>query len=519
MNTIRSGIYTRISSDPRDTQLGVKRQEDDARQLVALRGWDVADVYQDNDESAFNGHTRPEYRRLLDDIRAGVIQAVVAWHPDRLTRDVREQDDLMRLVRATGCKIETVRAGAMDVSTASGRMMARMLGVNSTYESEHRSERLVAKHKQLAEAGEDAGGGQPFGFASDRKTIREDQAELIREAASRVLAGEGLRTVCMDWNRRGIPTVTFDATVDAINRRMLEYRTIYEEQGEPVPGGDDLRTLAIADVGKPPKWTQPVMKRMLVSARISGRRERRNVDGVKVDIGTIVAKAVWPAIITAEQSNQLRSLLGDAGRRTNLKPSKQLLTGGLAVCAVCGAALVSRPKGHPKDEHGNRPAPTPSLVCAKGPGYKGCGGIRIQAEPLDEVVSEAVLLRVDAGALAEAMRSTDDRQAVTDLEDVEKQLAFLAGEWAGRRLDLVEWEGARAPLRARQSELKRLIDRSRAKVRLAGLPDPLRDAWPALELHRRRAVIAALVDAVVVARGRRGLNRFDPDRVTIRWKA
>ncbi len=470
----RAAIYTRISSDPADTQLGVQRQEQDCRQLVALRGWEVADVYRDNDESAFNGHSRPEFQRLLEDVRAGRVQALVAWHPDRLTRDVGEQEALMKLVRATRCTVETVRAGQQDFATASGRMMARMLGANASYESEHKSERLVAKHKQLAEAGEDAGGGQPFGFESDRKTIREDQAELIREAAQRVLAGEGLRTICVDWNRRGIPTVT----------------------------------------GPPAKWTQPVLKRMLVSARISGRRERRTVDGVRLDIGPIVAKAVWLEIITPEQSDQLRSLLGDAGRRTNLKPSKQLLTGGLAVCGVCGASLVSRPKGH-----GAGNPSTPSLVCAKGPGYKGCGGIRVQAEPLDALVSEAVLLRVDAGALAEAMRSTDDLEAVADLQDVEKQLAFLSVEWASKRLDLVEWEAARGPLRAQQAELKRRIDRSRAKVRLAGLPDPLRAAWPTLELHRRRAVIAALVDAVVVARGRRGLNHFDDGRVTIRWKA
>ncbi len=91
MSTTRAAIYTRISSDPKDTQLGVQRQEDECRQLVALRGWEVAGVYQDNDQSAFNGHARPEYRRLLEDVRAGRVQAVVAWHPDRLTRDVGDQ--------------------------------------------------------------------------------------------------------------------------------------------------------------------------------------------------------------------------------------------------------------------------------------------------------------------------------------------------------------------------------------------------------------------------------------------
>jgi len=52
MNTktnLTAAIYTRISSDPNGTALGVKRQEADCRKLAAERGWTVSAVFQDND--------------------------------------------------------------------------------------------------------------------------------------------------------------------------------------------------------------------------------------------------------------------------------------------------------------------------------------------------------------------------------------------------------------------------------------------------------------------------------------
>ena len=188
--------------------------------------------------------------------------------------------------------------------------------------------------------------------------------------------------------------------------------------------------------------------------------------------------------------------------------TKYLLTGGIAVCGLCGAPLVARPRV------GDR-----SLVCAKGPGFKGCGGIRIQADPLEHLVSEAVLQSVDGGALAEAMKSTDDAQALAGLAAVEQKLAELARDWAGDRISRGEWEAARSGLAGRQDALRRRVEASRRSLRLDGLPEPLRAAWPVLELHRRRTVVAALVDAVVVGPGRRGLNRFDADRVTVKWRA
>ena len=50
---MKAAIYVRISSDPQGLRAGVQRQEEDARKLCEAAGWEVAEVYADNDTSAY----------------------------------------------------------------------------------------------------------------------------------------------------------------------------------------------------------------------------------------------------------------------------------------------------------------------------------------------------------------------------------------------------------------------------------------------------------------------------------
>ncbi|MEU7381202.1 MULTISPECIES: recombinase family protein [unclassified Streptomyces] len=90
-DAVRVGIYTRISKDDEAEGLGVARQEEDCRLHCAARGWEVARVYEDNDLSAYKRKAvRPEFRQMLEDLKAGLIDGVVAWDIDRFTRRPRE---------------------------------------------------------------------------------------------------------------------------------------------------------------------------------------------------------------------------------------------------------------------------------------------------------------------------------------------------------------------------------------------------------------------------------------------
>ena len=121
-------IYTRISQDATGEQAGVTRQETECRELAQREGWTIREVYSDNDLSASNRRVkRPAFIRLVDDIRAGKAQALIAWHTDRLYRRLDDLAELIEAVKDHDVRIRTVQAGEVDLSTASGIMTAEIL--------------------------------------------------------------------------------------------------------------------------------------------------------------------------------------------------------------------------------------------------------------------------------------------------------------------------------------------------------------------------------------------------------
>ena len=117
-------------------------------------GWQVAGVYSDNDVSAYSGKKRPEWERLNDDIRDGVVDGIACWHVDRLTRTPRELEDVIDLHDKHGVQLATC-TGDIDLSTPTGRFIARALGAAARHEAEHKAERQRRQLRQAAETGRD----------------------------------------------------------------------------------------------------------------------------------------------------------------------------------------------------------------------------------------------------------------------------------------------------------------------------------------------------------------------------
>jgi site-specific DNA recombinase len=80
-----------------------------------------------------------------------------------------------------GIQVATAMAGEHDLASPSGRLHFRMLGSIARYESEHRAERVMVHHDQLAAEGRWHGGRRPFGYryredGGIEKDAREAQA-------------------------------------------------------------------------------------------------------------------------------------------------------------------------------------------------------------------------------------------------------------------------------------------------------------------------------------------------------
>ena len=127
------------SKDDSGNHLGVDRQELACRDLAARRG---LDVLVDNDISASMGQRRPAFERLVELLVNREATAVLTYHCDRLYRRGADLERLAKMVESSGAQVHTVAAGDVDLSTASGRMVARMLSAASQHEVERLGERM-----------------------------------------------------------------------------------------------------------------------------------------------------------------------------------------------------------------------------------------------------------------------------------------------------------------------------------------------------------------------------------------
>ena len=200
-----TGIYARLSFDKQGTSTATERQIQACRQLVDANGLHVRDVYEDREVSAYQlGVIRPQFERLLSDLDQGLIQAVVVWKVDRLARRLEDLLRVSRILDTRGAALISVTE-SLDTSTASGRFMLRTMVGLAEMESANISLRTAAQRAEAARKGRpNVGGARPFGYAADKTTIIPEEAEAVRQAIRRFIAGEGVRGIAMDFNRRGI---------------------------------------------------------------------------------------------------------------------------------------------------------------------------------------------------------------------------------------------------------------------------------------------------------------------------
>ena len=460
-----AAIYARISRDISGERLGVERQLSDCRELARARGWTVAEEYIDNDVSAYRGKARPAYKRMMEDILAGQRDAVIVYHMDRLTRRPIELEEFTQVADRAGLtQVVTVNTD-LNLGNNDGLFTARILAAVAAQESGRKSERLKRKARETAEAGRPNGGYlRPFGYEKDRVTVIESEAAVIREVAARYIAGESLISLTK-W----------------------------------LQGAGHLSMAGLP-------WHTSTLRTMLANPRIAGLRAHN---------GVVVAKAVWPAIISEEQRAQIMAAMERrrvSGRRT---PRRYLLS-GLLRCGNCGNKLFSSSRIDSR-----------RYVCSSSPDHGGCGRLTVVAGPLEEWIAEAVLIRLDSPAMDDAMAgraAADSRQTalISELHADEEQMQELAQLWATKAISSGEWKAAREPLEARIYNSQRALTQLAGNHALDGVVGQgakLREGWESLNLSRQAAIVAAVLDyATIESRKTRGGAGFDPSRVVPTWR-
>jgi len=454
---VRAAIYCRISRDAEQEGLGVKRQEDDCRALVAKEGWTLVEPpYVDNDISAstLSKKARPAYEAMLETAASGDLDVIVAYSNSRLTRRLLELEDLIRLHDKTGVRIRTVVSGEDNLATADGRMVARIKASVDAAEAERTAERLRRAFLAKAQKGSVNQGARPFGWGDDKKSLHPKEARLLRRAVQDLIDGVPTREVARRWNAAGVTTTW----------------------GNP--------------------WTHTSVRQLMRNPRLAGWRTHQKA--IARDADSQPVRGVWTPMVDQPTYDALQAALDGRRPRTRRGSQKYLLS-TLLRCGDCGSKM-----------HGFRTKEGHAYACSAG--EKG-HSVTVAGRQTDDLLTLLVERRLaDADLSSEALPAAE-WEGEARLRQIPRQVKELMDAYQSGQVSAAVTFPAIEALEAEQARLE--AERPKAAPR-AVVATP--EAFPGLDVDRARAVVETLVEAVVVAKAAHRGARWTPDRLQVVWR-
>lgn len=454
-----AAVYCRISLSQFGDTTKVDDQEKISRKLAADRHWTVSNqhVFKDNSVSAWQrNRKRPGWDALLKAVEGGEIQAIVVFHGDRLIRQPWDLEMLLRLADDRGIRLASVM-GDRNLDNPDDRYILRIEAASACRESDSTSRRQKAHHARRAEQGlhrPGGRGGRAFGFETDGLTHRPAEADVIRECAARVLAGEEMGAICRDLTERGVKT----------------------------SAGND--------------FSHGPLKKLLLRPRLAG---------LFVHHGQVIGDAAWePILDRATWETVCYELNERAGKYHYTTNSRRYLLTNIATCGTCGHPLVNR--------HNTRSESLRGYGCIN----PACTlKVHRSVRHLDIWVEGIVVDLLNDAELYRDLTGEDTTELTAQLITVEgrrNQVLQEFGDDDSMSPDVLRISVAR--LDTRIGELRQRIQDASAGHLLAGLQGITDAEWARLPLERRRAVVRAMVTVTVGKSAKRGPG-FDKSTVSV----
>lgn len=166
------GIYPR-KSVYRDNSDSVNVQVKMCREYaeIIFKGETLEFLVYDKDEGFSGKNTnRPGFQELMSDVKAGLLNAVIVYKLDRISRNVREFSSMYEIFQQHEVAFISVKE-SFDTSTPMGRTVMYILAAFAQLERENTSERVTDNMHALGSAGKWTGGHSPTGMKSIRREV------------------------------------------------------------------------------------------------------------------------------------------------------------------------------------------------------------------------------------------------------------------------------------------------------------------------------------------------------------
>ena len=136
-----AGLYIRVSTEDQAREgFSLPEQEKRLRTMCEYKGYEIYDIYEERGISAKTGNYRPEFERLLQDVRDKKVNTIVVLKLDRLTRSVSDWEKILTFLEENDAYLDCAN-DEINTTNANGKMISRILTSVSQQEIERTSER------------------------------------------------------------------------------------------------------------------------------------------------------------------------------------------------------------------------------------------------------------------------------------------------------------------------------------------------------------------------------------------
>lgn len=261
-----AAIYCRVSTEDQVREgYSLGEQLEKLKDLCKFRNYKVYGVYEDAGISAKDMDHRPEFKKMLEDVKNKKVNVIVSYKLDRLTRSVRDLETLISELEKYDCSLEC----AMDdinTSTANGRFFVRMLTVLSQLEIERVSERT-----KFGLVGAIKDGHIPvrktLGFMRNNKKliINPNESDIVLRIFDLYLKGNSYQRIANIFNKENVLNKKwYDTTILKILSNPLY-------KGDYISGGRTGTPVLYEGVVEP-----IVSKKMWEECQVQTRKNTRN---------------------------------------------------------------------------------------------------------------------------------------------------------------------------------------------------------------------------------------------------
>lgn len=365
---LKIGAYLRVSTDRQvqvfegslDTQKYrmlefVKNKNKD------VKNWgEIVEFYVDEGLSA-GTVKRPQYQKLMADVRSGEVNLILVADISRLSRSVHDFSILLKELELCNASYLSMKE-QFDTTTPAGRLMINMVVNMAQFEREQTSERVAINVSSRAMRGFVSGGKTPFGYDRDKD---RPGSFLVNEKEAK-----DIRTIFRVFLEQG----SVGKTIPVIEALGIFPRPTKSRKDGLIPN----------------KWGYDQLKDLLSNPSYIGIKEvnkkQRNSDPETLKPWQTYqqVKASWPAIVKENEFREVQNILEEnlqiERRRVEGGERRIFLLSGILHCGECGRALTGQ------SSHGSQTVHRYYAHVEKRISNVSCSVKRLRADEVEQAV-------------------------------------------------------------------------------------------------------------------------------------